>query len=111
MQSRALVAALFLTNPILSGCSKEDSGDASSPGSGCVLGLCPPAEGAGIQMALDAQLVSGDEKRVCALFKIQEAGEFGRLEHRYTDISHHMVVYTTSLSDLLVKAFGFEEGK
>ena len=78
--------------------------DATPPPNGCDLGLCPPDPSRGIQLTLDATIPAGEENRFCKYVLFPDAHEYGRMEHRYTTASHHMVLYPTTLSEGTLEA-------
>jgi hypothetical protein len=47
----------------------------------------------------------------CKYERIPEAVDISRMEHRYTDMSHHMILYPTTLTASAVSAKGVEVGQ
>jgi hypothetical protein len=80
------------------GCS--ESGDpGSSGGAGTYEPLAPPPEGAGFHLSLEVTVPAGAEGVWCKYVVMPpETLEFQRIESRYTPISHHLIVYQTTLS-------------
>lgn len=101
-------AFLFATLVPCAACSGGESGPAAEhpadAANGCVLGLCAPDPAAGIQLTIDATVQPGDDKRFCKYVVLQDAREYGAMEHRYTPVSHHLVAYPTLLTPDTIEA-------
>ena len=80
---------------LVSSCGSDNEPVTAPSGPVCDLDLCPPPAGAGVQLRLDAHIEPGEEKHLCKYVRVDPAGEFDRMEHRYTELSHHFVVYPT----------------
>jgi hypothetical protein len=99
---RTCLTRLALPALVLSvGCSsaEEPTVHEAPPPDACDLDLCPPADGAGFGVGLEARVEPGEEKVFCKFVQVPEGGDFSRIEHRYTNLSHHLVVYPTLWSD------------
>jgi hypothetical protein len=79
-------------------------GSAATPGelpgdeAECAVGLCPPEAAEGFQLAMNVRLEPGQEDTFCQYELIDEATLVGRMEHRYTNVSHHFLLYPTTLT-------------
>lgn len=89
---RSMVTAAVLAVGI-AGCTE----DAASP-SGALLDA--PAEGEGLQLAMHVPLAPGEEATYCQSFVVPEGEvyEVSRFVHRYSEGSHHLLVYRTDMT-------------
>lgn len=90
MRPTYLMAAL-LTLPAMIGCSSDP---AATPAEDL---LAPPAEGTGIQLRMVTSIEPGVETERCQFFVAPEEGLYVNRETvRFTQGSHHVLVYTTN---------------
>lgn len=85
----------------LAGCSSEPSGEAPGPGEDM---LAPPAAGTGVQFKIVSSIDPGMETERCQFFKAPAEGLYiNREEVRFTQGSHHVLLYKTSYADIPTK--------
>lgn len=92
MKVRGAVAVVLMGAGIWA-CGTEDGAPAD------VL-LAAPPEGAGLQLAMNETLAPGEEATYCQAFVMPDDGryEVAKFEHRYSEGSHHMLVFRTDLT-------------
>jgi hypothetical protein len=99
MRTRVLVALLSLN--ALAGCSTDEAG----PPKGDDGVLAPPAPGEGIQYRMTSTIEPGQEIERCMLLKAPPEGLFvKRDEVRFSQGSHHIVLYKTPYKEIPAKA-------
>lgn len=76
------------------GCGAEEAG----PSADALLDA--PPEGAGLQLAMDESLEPGEEATYCQAFVVPEGEryEVARFVHRYSEGSHHLLVFRTNFT-------------
>jgi hypothetical protein len=100
---RTLPLISLLGTLFVFGCSSEPGNEAITPSSGFTH-LDPPAAGSGVQFKMVTSLPPGLETERCKLFKAPPEGMFvNREEARFTQGSHHILLYTTAYADIPTK--------
>ncbi len=98
-----LVRLFAIVSAGLVGCGGDSTGapDAApqTPDAGPPL-LEPPPEGDGLQLRMEASVTSGQEITYCQYYVLPAGAglDIDKFEHRYSQGSHHMLLFPTSLT-------------
>jgi hypothetical protein len=88
------VCSLAVIASLVAACGGSD-GDASKNSA-----LQPPLAGEGVQLELEIDVPAGVEGTWCRYFVLpDEARDIRRYESKYTPISHHLLLYQTTLTE------------
>lgn len=100
LSASSLHACLLLSISALLGCGSENTPDANAPEEL----LAPPPAGRGVQFKMKATIDAGTEGEWCQFIKGPADAIFvNRDEVRYTEGSHHFLLYETSYTDIPTK--------
>ena len=95
MTSRFASLALIAATTMVSGCSDDDPTPGPGPDDNTLL--APPPAGEGIQFQMVTELPGGTEAEHCMFVTVPSEGlVINRDEVRYTEGSHHFLVYETT---------------
>lgn len=98
-----LSAVALVTVLPLAACGDDGGGnpanDAGAPDAAPQALLDPPPAGEGVQYTLDVEVAAGMEVTYCQYVVVTEAMDISRFEHRYSEGSHHLLLYQTEYAE------------
>src|SRR5688572_5273704 len=110
---KSVVVIILPLSLVIAACSSDGGSagpDAGGPDASAQPLLAPPPEGEGFQLAMDAPILAGEEVTYCQYFVLDgdAAIDVARFEHRYSEGSHHLILFQTQLAPDDVNADRFE---
>jgi hypothetical protein len=102
---------------VVAACSSDGGSagpDAGGPDASPQVLLEPPPDGEGFQLGMDAPVLAGQEVTYCQYFVLpggaSDVIDAARFEHRYSEGSHHLLLFQTLLAPGDVTSDRFECG-